>query len=50
MSRLTKHQAEQLDSALGGALEALAQVPGTLETEPTPQIPSIPKSDAKIDP
>jgi iron uptake system EfeUOB component EfeO/EfeM len=48
--QLTQHQAEQLDSALGGALEALSQVPGTLETEATPQIPNIPARDAKIDP
>jgi hypothetical protein len=35
---------------MGAALEALAQVPGALETEPTPQIPSIPKRDEEIDP
>jgi iron uptake system EfeUOB component EfeO/EfeM len=49
-AELTQHQSEQLDSALSGALEALAQVPGTLETEATPQIPSIPQRDKKIDP
>ena len=36
--------------ALGGALEALAQVPATLETEPAPKPIQIPKSDEKIDP
>jgi len=47
---LTQQQAELLNSRMGGALEALAQVPGALETEPTPQIPSIPKQDQEIDP
>jgi iron uptake system EfeUOB component EfeO/EfeM len=49
-TELTQHQARQLDSALGGTLEALSQVPGTLETEATPQISPIPKRDAKTDP
>lgn len=49
-AELTKHQAEQLDGALSGALEALSQVPGTLETEAAPQGPSIPARDARIDP
>jgi iron uptake system EfeUOB component EfeO/EfeM len=47
---LTQEQTELLDSRLGGALEALAQVPGALEAEPTPQIPSIPVHDERIDP
>jgi high-affinity iron transporter len=47
---LTQQQSELLNSRMGAALEALAQVPGALETEPTPQIPSIPKRDEKIDP
>jgi len=49
-TELSRRQSEQLDGALSGALEALAQVPGTLETEATPQIPPISKLDAKIDP
>jgi high-affinity iron transporter len=49
-SQLTHNQAERLDSALGGALEALSQIPGTLETEPAPQIPQIPRSQDRIDP
>jgi iron uptake system EfeUOB component EfeO/EfeM len=47
---LTQQQSEQLNSSMGAALEALAQVPGALETEPSPQIPSIPKRDEEIDP
>jgi iron uptake system EfeUOB component EfeO/EfeM len=47
---LTQQQSELLNSRMGAALEALAQVPGALETEPTPQIPSIPKHDQEIDP
>ena len=48
--QLTQSQAERLDAALGGALEALAQIPGMLETAPAPTIPSIPRSAVKIDP
>jgi iron uptake system EfeUOB component EfeO/EfeM len=48
--QLTQHQSELLDGTLGGALEALSQVPGVLETEAPPQIPQIPKADARIDP
>jgi iron uptake system EfeUOB component EfeO/EfeM len=47
---LTQQQSELLNSSMGAALEALAQVPGALESEPTPQIPSIPKRDEEIDP
>jgi iron uptake system EfeUOB component EfeO/EfeM len=47
---LTEQQSGLLNSRMGAALEALAQVPGALETEPTPQIPSIPKRDEEIDP
>jgi iron uptake system EfeUOB component EfeO/EfeM len=47
---MTQQQSELLNSSMGAALEALAQVPGALETEPTPQIPSIPKRDEEIDP
>jgi len=49
-SQLTPHQAEQLDAAVGGALEALAQVPGALEAEPQPKPIRIPKADERIDP
>ena len=47
---LTQQQSELLNSSMGAALEALAQVPGALETEPSPQIPSIPTRDEEIDP
>ncbi|HXC45770.1 MAG TPA: EfeM/EfeO family lipoprotein, partial [Solirubrobacteraceae bacterium] len=36
--QLSQAQAELLDGTLGGALEALSQVPGALETELPPQI------------
>jgi iron uptake system EfeUOB component EfeO/EfeM len=49
-AELTQPQSELLDSAIGGALEALAQVPGALETAPTPSIPPIPASAVRIDP
>jgi iron uptake system EfeUOB component EfeO/EfeM len=49
-AQLTQHQSERLDSTIGGTLEALAQVPGALETEAPPQIPQIPKSQERIDP
>jgi iron uptake system EfeUOB component EfeO/EfeM len=48
--QLTQAQAERLDGALGGALEALAQVPGALETESPPSIPRIPRRDARSEP
>ncbi len=48
--QLTQQQAELLDGTLGGALEALAEVPGVLETEAPPQIPQIAKLDVRIDP
>lgn len=48
--QLSQAQTEQLDGALGGALEGLAQVPGALETESTPRIPQIPRRDARIEP
>ena len=47
---LTQPQAEQLDASIGQALEALAQIPGALETAPTPQVPAIPKSAIQIVP
>jgi iron uptake system EfeUOB component EfeO/EfeM len=49
-AELTQGQAELLDGALGGALEALAQVPEALEAEPPPKPLKIPKADVKIDP
>jgi hypothetical protein len=42
---LTQRQTELLDGKLGGALEALSQVPGALETELPPAIPQIPSRD-----
>jgi iron uptake system EfeUOB component EfeO/EfeM len=49
-TQLTQTQTVLLDGTLGGALEALSQVPGSLETELPPQIPQIPKRDARIEP
>ncbi len=49
-TQLDQQEAESLDSAIGGALEALAQVPGALETEVPPQTPQIPAHDLRIDP
>jgi iron uptake system EfeUOB component EfeO/EfeM len=49
-AQLTHDQAELLDGALGGALEALAQVPEALEAEPPPKPLKIPKADERIDP
>jgi len=48
--QLTQQQSESLDAAMGAALEALAQVPGALETEPLRQTPAIPGDDVRIDP
>jgi iron uptake system EfeUOB component EfeO/EfeM len=48
--QLTQQQSVLLDGTLGGALEALSQVPGVLETEAPPQIPLIPKRDFRVDP
>lgn len=47
---LTQQQSVLLDGTLGGALEALSQVPGVLETEAPPQIPQIPERDFRVDP
>ncbi|MGO9961596.1 MAG: EfeM/EfeO family lipoprotein [Solirubrobacteraceae bacterium] len=47
---LTQLQAEKLDAAVGQALEALAQVPGMLETTVPRTTPSIPASAVRIDP
>jgi iron uptake system EfeUOB component EfeO/EfeM len=49
-AQLTQPQSESLAGALGGALEALSQVPGALETEAPPQAPQIPRRDVRIDP
>jgi high-affinity iron transporter len=49
-AQLSQAQMELLEGTLGGALEALSQVPGALETELPPQIPQIPKRDARIEP
>jgi high-affinity iron transporter len=47
---LTQQQSETLDAAIGAALEALAQVPGALETELPPHAPKIPANDLELDP
>jgi iron uptake system EfeUOB component EfeO/EfeM len=49
-SELSQHQSELLANAMGAALEALAQVPGALETTSTPTIPQIPPRAVRIDP
>lgn len=49
-AQLTQAQSELLNGTLGGALEALSQVPGALETELPPRIPQIPKRDTRIEP
>lgn len=48
--QLTPIQAERLSAATGEALEALAQVPGKLETTYPPQIAGIPRSDERFVP
>ena len=48
--QLTQRQSELLDGTLGGALEALSQVPGALETELPPQIPQVPQREERIEP
>jgi hypothetical protein len=45
---LTRAQSERLDAAIGQALEALAQVPGALETVTTARIPQIPSTAASL--
>ncbi len=49
-AQLTGAEAERLDGALGGALEALSTVPGELESEPVLPTPAIPASAERIDP
>jgi iron uptake system EfeUOB component EfeO/EfeM len=48
--QLTQQQSGLLDGTIGGALEALSQVPGALETELPPQIPQVPPREERIDP
>jgi imelysin len=48
-SALTQLQSVQLSGSIGQALEGLAQVPGALETTPTPTTPQIPAAAVKID-
>jgi high-affinity iron transporter len=49
-SELTTAQSERLNASIGEALEALAQVPGALETSSTRAIPAIPAHQKRIDP
>lgn len=44
LGQLTLTQREELNGTLAGALGPLSQVPGSLETTPTPVIPKIPQS------
>jgi len=49
-TELSQKQSEALDAAVGEALEALSQVPGSLETTKLPVTPTIPARDVVIDP
>jgi len=49
-TELSQAQSEALDAAVGEALEALSQVPGSLETTKPPTTPAIPARDVEIDP
>jgi iron uptake system EfeUOB component EfeO/EfeM len=42
LTQLSQTQRERVDGSLAGTLGALAEVPGTLETQNVPQIPAIP--------
>jgi iron uptake system EfeUOB component EfeO/EfeM len=42
LDELGQGHTEQLDGVLGGALEALSGVPGDLETQVTPPVPTLP--------
>ena len=44
LSQLTPVQSEQVNGTVAGALGALEDIPGTLETAPIPVFPSIPKA------
>jgi iron uptake system EfeUOB component EfeO/EfeM len=48
-TELSQTQTEELDAAVGQALEGLSQVPGELETVPPPTIQQIPAKDLEID-
>ena len=49
-SELSQTESERLNASIGEALEALAQVPGALETASTPAIPQIPADQKRIVP
>lgn len=49
-SELSQTESERLNASMGDALEALAQVPGALETAYTPAIPQIPANQKRIVP
>jgi high-affinity iron transporter len=49
-AQLTQDQSDLPDGDIGGALEALAQVPGALETATVPVIPQIPQNGDRTDP
>jgi len=49
-TELSQKQSEALDAAVGEALEALSQVPGSLETTKLPVTPTISARDVVIDP
>ena len=42
LAQLTPVQREQVNGTVAGALGALEEIPGTLETTPIPVFPSIP--------
>lgn len=44
LGQLTLSEHEELNGTLAGALTSLSQIPGSLETTPTPVIPRIPAS------
>lgn len=48
--QLTQSERERLDAATGEALDALAQIPGMLETAPAPAFPAIPRNAGKVEP
>jgi hypothetical protein len=44
LGQLTLTEREEIDATLAGALGPLSQIPGSLETAPTPTIPKLPSS------
>ena len=44
LGQLTFSERELLNGTLAGALVPLSQIPGSLETTPTPKIPKLPAS------